>query len=52
MVLYPPTSEITMASLGKLAGSDGQASWEAQVNLPTYHISVVVNLVQVPNVLL
>ncbi len=31
MVLYPPTSEVTLASLGKLANCEGQAGWEAQV---------------------
>ena len=31
MALYPPTSEVTLASLGKLANCEGQAGWEAQV---------------------
>ncbi len=31
MALYPPTSEVTLASLGKLADCEGQAGWEAQV---------------------
>ena len=52
MVLYPPTSEITMASLGQLAAYDGQASWEAQVNMRTYHMPVGVNVVQLPCILL
>ncbi len=31
MAVYPPTSEVTLASLGKLANCEGQAGWEAQV---------------------
>lgn len=31
MALYPPTSEVTLASLAKLANCEGQAGWEAQV---------------------
>ena len=31
MALYPPTSGVTLASLGKLANCEGQAGWEAQV---------------------
>ncbi len=32
MLLYPPTSEVTAASLGKLANCGGQPGWEVQVH--------------------
>ncbi len=37
MAVYPPTSEVTLASLGKLANCEGQAGWEAQVIASVRH---------------